>query len=64
MPLNQFTVSLAPNEPAALLSSSYDPREVSRWSLEALSPGPGYVAALAVEGQGWQLSSWRWDATF
>jgi 4'-phosphopantetheinyl transferase len=64
MPLNQFTVSLAPDEPAALLSSGYDPREVSRWSLKVLSPGSGYVAALAVEGQGWQLSSWRWDGTF
>jgi 4'-phosphopantetheinyl transferase len=61
LPLDQFDVSLAPGEPAALLATRNDPREVQRWSLQALTPGPGYVAALAVEGQGWQLSSWHWS---
>ncbi len=60
LPLNQFQVSLIPGEPAALLSDERDPLEVHRWSLQELMPGPGYVAALAVEGHGWSLCNWDW----
>jgi len=60
LPLDAFEVSLAPEEPAALLSVDSDPAEASRWSLQALAPGPGYVAAIAVEGQDWQLRCWEW----
>jgi len=63
LPLDQFDVSLAPGEAAALLATRSDPREALRWSLQALTPGPGYVAALAVEGQGWQLTCWQWSTT-
>ena len=31
-----------------------------RWSLQTLNLGPGYAAALVVEGQGWQLRCWKW----
>jgi 4'-phosphopantetheinyl transferase len=62
MPLDSFDVSLSPGEPAALLDTRGDAREASRWSLRELSPGPGYVAAVAVEGDGWRLRCWRWDA--
>jgi 4'-phosphopantetheinyl transferase len=58
--LNQFEVSLAPGEPAALVSTPWDPQEAARWSLQALTPGPGYAAALAVEGHDCQLRCWRW----
>lgn len=60
LPLDQFEVSLAPGEPAALLSTNRDPQGTSRWLLHELAPGPGYVAALAVEGHGWQLKCWQW----
>lgn len=60
VPLNQFDVSLAPGEPAALLSSSCDD-QAFRWSLVALNPAAGYVAALAVEGHGWLLKCWQWQ---
>ena len=60
-PLDRFTVSLAPGEAASLLSAEDDPRETSRWSLVELSPGAGYVAALAVEGQASPLRCWQWD---
>ena len=60
LPLDAFEVSLAPEEPAALLSVDSDPAEASRWSLQALAPGPGYVAAIAVEGRDWQLRCWEW----
>jgi 4'-phosphopantetheinyl transferase len=60
LPLNQFDVSLIPGEPAALLSAERDPQEILRWRLQELMPGPGYVAALAVEGHGWSLCCWDW----
>lgn len=58
--LDQFDVSLAPGEPATLLKTRGDPEEATHWSLRALRPGPGYVAALAVEGHGWRLACWQW----
>ena len=61
IPLDQFEVSLAPGEPAALKQTSRDPAEARRWRMQELSPGPGYEAALCVEGQDWQLSSWQWS---
>ena len=60
LPLDQFDVSLAPDEPAELLSVASDPEEVSRWSLRELAPGNGYLAAIAVEGSGWQLNCFQW----
>ena len=60
LPLDQFDVSLVPGEPAVLLSTRGDPQEASPWSLRELMPGPGYVAALAVEGHGWRLACWQW----
>jgi 4'-phosphopantetheinyl transferase len=60
LPLSRFDVSLLPGEPAALLSTYDDPREASRWSLRDLPVGPGYVAAIAVEGRDWRLRCWRW----
>ena len=60
-PLDRFDVSLAPGEPAALVNTPGDPSEAARWSLKDLSPGPGYVAALAVEGHGWRLKCWQWS---
>lgn len=60
MPLSQFTVVVASDQPAALLQDEADPQAVSRWSLQSLDVGPGYAAALAVEGHRWQLRRWRW----
>jgi len=48
--LNQFNVSLAPGEPAALLSNQQAPEDPSRWSLHELDVCGQYVAALAFEG--------------
>jgi 4'-phosphopantetheinyl transferase len=61
LPLDQFDVSLAPGKPAALLRARGEPDESSRWSLTALAPAQGYVAALAVEGHAYQLRCWRWE---
>jgi 4'-phosphopantetheinyl transferase len=59
VPLDQFTVSLAPGEPAVLLEMCGDHGERSGWALRELFPGSGFVGALAVEGHGWRLSCWE-----
>jgi 4'-phosphopantetheinyl transferase len=59
-PLDQFEVSLKPGEPARLLDVQDQPYEPSRWAFQAFQPAENYVAALAVEGHGWQLRRWNW----
>jgi 4'-phosphopantetheinyl transferase len=48
-PLDRFDVSLAPGEPARILRVDATPGDRCGWRLEALSPGPGFVAAVVVE---------------
>lgn len=60
LPLDHFDVSLAPGEPAAVVATRQDPSEASGWSLQELTPAPGYLATLAVEGHGWRLTCWQW----
>jgi len=62
MPLDRFDVTLAPGEPARLLRTRGDPAEANRWTLRELDAGPEWVAALAVEGGGWTLRLFDWDA--
>ena len=59
-PLDAFSVSLSPGEPAALLDVKDNPGEVSRWSLRDLDPGLGYAGAIIVEGSEWRLKCWEW----
>lgn len=61
MPLDRFEVSLVPGTPAALLKTGNDPLEAARWSLRELFPGDGFAAAIAVQGNGWELKCWRWQ---
>ena len=55
--LDQFDVSLAPGAPAQLLFVRGDPSATDRWSLHALPAPRGYVAAIAVEGRDWRLTT-------
>ena len=48
LPLHQFDVSVAEDEPQALLATRPDPSEADRWVLRDLPTSPGYAAALAV----------------
>ena len=57
--LDKFEVSLAPGDSAALLSVKGDPQEASRWSMKELTVGPGYAAALVVQGHDWQPKCWH-----
>ncbi len=49
-PLKQFDVSLTPGATAKLLEVRGSDTEVDRWTLQELSAGDGYVAALIYEG--------------
>ena len=49
-PLHDFDVTIAPGEPAALLTVQWDAHAIEDWSLYDLPPVPEYAAALAVEG--------------
>jgi len=51
-PLDGIEVSVAPTQSPTLERIDGDPALAARWSLHALSPGAGYVAALVVEGHG------------
>jgi 4'-phosphopantetheinyl transferase len=53
--LDRIDVSLEPFEPAHRLIIQGDPEAPSRWSLRAVVPAPGYVAALASEGDKMRL---------
>jgi len=61
LPLDQFDVSLTPGVTAALLRTNGDPQEASRWRIQELAPGAGYVSALAVKGHHWRLKCWQWS---
>jgi len=58
-PLDKFTVSLTPSEPASLLHTANDPCEASEWSLRDVDPYPNYVAAIAVRSQAPTLHLWK-----
>jgi 4'-phosphopantetheinyl transferase len=49
-PLRSFDVSLAPDEPAALLNGC------DGWSVQSFEPAPRYQAAIVAEGRGWRLN--------
>jgi 4'-phosphopantetheinyl transferase len=59
--LDQFDVTLAPDQQAELLRTGWDESEADRWSLRALEIGAGYVGAVAVEAHNWQLHCWEFD---
>jgi 4'-phosphopantetheinyl transferase len=48
--LRNFDVSLAPDEPAALLNGC------DGWSVQSFEPAPRYQAAIVAEGTGWRLN--------
>lgn len=59
-PLDCFTVSLAPGEPARLLATDRDPAAASAWSIFDLKPFDNCAAAVAVGGAAPLLRCWDW----
>ena len=60
-PLDQFDVTVDPNEPAELLATHWDVSDAQRWSMASIDPGTGYIGALAVKTGDVRLSFWQWD---
>jgi 4'-phosphopantetheinyl transferase len=59
-PLNQVEVTLEPaqnNHPLEIVDGK---QETPHWLLRDLVPTRGFVAAIAVEGVGWDLQCWQW----
>jgi 4'-phosphopantetheinyl transferase len=61
MPLDQFDVSVNPEEPAALLSVNGASRQASHWRLQDIPVGDGFAAAIAVEGHAWRMKCWQYE---
>jgi 4'-phosphopantetheinyl transferase len=61
LPLARIDVSSAEGRVAALDKATGEWRTCPRWELRTLPPVPGYVAALAAEGQDWRLALWHWS---
>ena len=60
-PLDQFSVSITPGEPARLVNIVGDPKSGSQWTLRGFNPVSGYVAAIAVKGVIRNLERWMWQ---
>jgi 4'-phosphopantetheinyl transferase len=58
--LDRFDVSLAPGQPARLVSVEGSAEQASGWFMKSLIPEDGYVAALAVKGSDFCLSYWKY----
>lgn len=58
-PLDEFSVSLEPNIPAALLQNYRDPSEVLLWTLYHLVPDFNYIGAVAVQGRNFCIRYWH-----
>jgi 4'-phosphopantetheinyl transferase len=61
LPLARIDVSSPEGRVAALDEATGEWRTCPRWELRTLAPVPGYVAALAAEGQDWRLALWHWS---
>ena len=58
-PLAQFDVDMDSGEHPVRLKVAGCESETARWSLQSLIPAKGYVGAISVEGNDWQLDRWQ-----
>jgi 4'-phosphopantetheinyl transferase len=61
LPLERIDVFAPEGRVAVLDEATGEWRTCPRWELRTLAPVPGYVAALAAEGQDWHLALWQWS---
>jgi 4'-phosphopantetheinyl transferase len=60
-PLEQFSVTITPGEPARLVNIVGDPESAPQWTLQGFNELSGYVAAIAVKGVIRKLERWMWQ---
>ena len=58
--LDQFDVSLRPDESAKLFRTRYDEKDAQEWSLYDLKISPGFKAALATKSKRFKLTYFDW----
>ena len=58
---DQFTVSLLPSQPPALLQQHENDQEITRWSFLNLDTASNYAAALVVEGHDYRPMCWSYS---
>jgi 4'-phosphopantetheinyl transferase len=61
-PLNRFSVSLSPDQPATLLEVENDPQATERWSMRSIDAGPRSSSALAFEGRDTTVKYFEWSS--
>jgi 4'-phosphopantetheinyl transferase len=61
LPLERIDVSAPGGRVAMLDEATGEWRTCPGWELRTLAALPGYVAALATEGQDWRLALWQWS---
>ena len=61
IPLNRVVVSLAPQEPAAVLNFADPSGGSNDWWMENLDPSPGYVGAIAAPGSPLETMLWQFN---
>jgi 4'-phosphopantetheinyl transferase len=49
--LDQFSVTVDPDDRARLLETTWDPAEGSHWFLDSIDVGPAFAAALAIDSK-------------
>jgi 4'-phosphopantetheinyl transferase len=58
--LNEFEVSVSPDEPPVLILPGPDQQPGEVWTLHDIAVGPGFSATLAVEGRIEGIRCWEW----
>jgi 4'-phosphopantetheinyl transferase len=61
LPLDDFVVSLHPDEPARLLDTRQGLPGADTWTLFGLEPAPDYAGAVCAQGQDWELQTFTID---
>ncbi|UCG11946.1 MAG: 4'-phosphopantetheinyl transferase superfamily protein, partial [Deltaproteobacteria bacterium] len=64
MSLDTFDVSMVPGGSARVMNIRGDSKSASRWLIRDLRPAPGFVGALAMEGESLRLHCWQWTEEF
>lgn len=62
VPLASFSVSLNPDDPAAIVEVNGDMTAAAHWGMTDVPVGPGYAAALVAAGTEWRLDCVDWIA--
>ncbi len=60
LPLDQFEVSILPEDPVQLLATDWDKTEINDWFLYDIPPGEGFKGALMVDQKVHSLKYWQY----